>query len=53
MTGLSVPQPDIAAWYADQRHAIEPWLPINFDPKLSLHLDGLVQMEEFFGESRP
>jgi hypothetical protein len=51
--GLSLPQPDIAEWYADQRRAIEPWLPEKFDPALSLNLDALLQQEEFFRESRP
>ena len=48
MTRLSLPQPDIAEWYADQRGALEPWLPEKFDRALSLHLDQLLVCEEFF-----
>jgi hypothetical protein len=52
MSGLSLPQPDIAEWYADQRHALEPWLPEKFDAALSVHLDQLIVCEEFF-EGQP
>ena len=53
IAGLSLPQPDIAEWYGDQRHALELFLPAQFDPHLSLRLDELLQLEEFFRESRP
>jgi len=49
MAGLSLPQPGIAEDYAEQRHALEEsCLHAPFDRVVSLRLDELLRLEEFF-----